>query len=215
MKVLVAGANGHTGRLVIRYLKEKGHEPLALIRDEKQADALKELGALPVIGDLEQDVTDAVKQADAVIFAAGSGSKTGADKTIAVDQEGAKRLVDTAKKENIQHFVMLSSYNADDPNQGKGQGSMEIYYEAKRKADEHLKQSGLSYTIVRPGALLHEKKTGKIEAAAQIPDDQNIEISREDVATVLVESLTESNVKNKSFDLIKGDKSVEEALCTL
>ncbi|MGG5833244.1 SDR family NAD(P)-dependent oxidoreductase, partial [Bacillus pumilus] len=42
---------------------------------------------------------------------------------------------------------MLSSYNADDPNQGKGQGSMEIYYEAKRKADEHLKQSGLSYTI--------------------------------------------------------------------
>lgn len=54
MKVLVAGANGHTGRLVVRYLKEKGHEPLALIRDEKQADALKELGAAPVIGDLEK-----------------------------------------------------------------------------------------------------------------------------------------------------------------
>lgn len=69
MKVLVAGANGHTGRLVVRYLKEKGQEPLALIRDEKQADALKELGAVPVIGDLEKDVTDAVKQADAVIFA--------------------------------------------------------------------------------------------------------------------------------------------------
>ena len=55
--------------------KRKGHEPLALIRDEKQADALKELGAAPVIGNLEKDVTDAVKQADAVIFAAGSGSK--------------------------------------------------------------------------------------------------------------------------------------------
>ena len=55
--------------------KRKGHEPLALIRDEKQADALKELGAAPVIGDLEEDVTDAVKQAEAVIFAAGSGSK--------------------------------------------------------------------------------------------------------------------------------------------
>lgn len=100
---------------------------------------------------------------------------------------------------------MLSAYNADDPNQGKGQGSMETYYEAKRKADEHLKQSGLSYTIVRPGALLHEEKTGKIEAAEHIPHDQNIEISREDVAIVLVESLTESNVKNKSFDLMKGE----------
>ncbi|BBP90068.1 hypothetical protein BsIDN1_36860 [Bacillus safensis] len=55
MKVLVAGANGHTGRLVVRYLKEKRHEPLALIRDEKkQADTLKELGAAPVIGDLEK-----------------------------------------------------------------------------------------------------------------------------------------------------------------
>lgn len=107
MKVLVAGANGHTGRLVVRYLKEKGHEPLALIRDEKQADALKELGAAPVIGDLEKDVTDAVKQADAVIFAAGSGSKTGADKTIAVDQEGAKRLVDTAKKKTSSILLCL------------------------------------------------------------------------------------------------------------
>ncbi|BBP90067.1 hypothetical protein BsIDN1_36850 [Bacillus safensis] len=37
------------------------------------------------------------------------------------------------RKENIQHFVMLSAYNADDPNQGKGQGSMETYYEAKKK----------------------------------------------------------------------------------
>ncbi|MFS0656206.1 SDR family oxidoreductase [Bacillus sp. 179-C3.3 HS] len=215
MKVLVAGANGHTGKLVIRYLKEKGHEPLALIRDEKQADALKELGATPVIGDLEKDVTSAVKQAEAIIFAAGSGSKTGPDKTIAVDQEGAKRLIDTAKKENIQHFVMLSSYNADDPNQAKGQGSMELYYQAKRNADLHLKESGLSYTIVRPGALLHEEKTGKIEAAPHIPEDHNIEISREDVAIVLVESLTEPHVKNKYFDLIKGDQPIEEALRTL
>lgn len=64
----------------------------------KTSRCAKELGAAPVIGDLEKDVTDAVKQAEAVIFANGSGSKTGADKTIAVDQEGAKRLVDTAKK---------------------------------------------------------------------------------------------------------------------
>ena len=68
---------------------------------------------------------------------------------------------------------------------------------------------------MRPGALLHEEKTGKIEAAAHVPDDRDIEISREDVATVLVESLTESNVKNKAFDLIKGDTPVEEALRNL
>ncbi|MGE6629755.1 SDR family oxidoreductase [Bacillus sp. NPDC077027] len=215
MNVLVAGANGHTGRLVLHYLKEKGHVPLALIRDEKQKDALEKIGAIPVIGDLEKDVTNAVKQADVIIFAAGSGSKTGPDKTISVDQEGAKRLIDTAKNENIQHFVMLSAYNADDPEQGKGQGNMEIYYQAKKNADTHLKHSGLSHTIVRPAALLHDRKTGKIEVAEHLPNDRQLEVTREDVAIVLVASLTEPNVKNKTFDMINGETPIAEALRTL
>ena len=91
---------------------------------------------------------------EAIIFAAGSGPKTGPDKTTAVDKNGAIKLVDAAKKKGIERFVMLSSVGSDDPEQA--QEEMRHYLEAKHDADEHLKASWLTYTIVRPVALTNE-----------------------------------------------------------
>ncbi|OJF16561.1 MAG: NAD-dependent dehydratase, partial [Bacillaceae bacterium G1] len=145
MKVLIAGANGHTGRLIVERLgKSPQYEAYAMIRDAAQAETLKQLGAKEaIVADLEGDVSHAVKGMDAVIFAAGSGSKTGPDKTISVDQEGAKRLIDAAKKAGIAHFVMLSSYGAGDPDALPNLGH---YLKAKGEADRHLIESGLTYT---------------------------------------------------------------------
>lgn len=98
MNVLIAGANGTTGRLLIEQIAKEGeHRAIAMVRDPKQEPELEKLGAQTVVGDLEGDVSHAIHLADAVIFAAGSGSKTGPDKTISVDQEGAKNLIDEAK----------------------------------------------------------------------------------------------------------------------
>lgn len=207
MKVLVAGANGHTGRLIVQYLIERGHEAYAMVRNEHQGPELENLGAKIVIADLEKELDDAVEGKDAVIFAAGSGSKTGPEKTIDVDQNGAIRLVDTAKKHGIKHFVMLSAINADRPDEGSEK--LAHYLKAKGAADQHLRESGLTFTIVRPGGLTHEAPTGKVTVGAAL--DRGV-ITRDDVANVIVTSLEEENAHNKSFDLLEGNVPIAEAL---
>ncbi|MCD7036135.1 SDR family oxidoreductase [Metabacillus sp. GX 13764] len=212
MKVLVAGAHGTTGKHIVKKLAAKGHEPIAMIRDESQSEELESLGAKTVIGDLEGDVTEAVKGTEAVIFAAGSGGSTGEDKTIAVDQEGAKKLIDAAKHENVRHFTMLSSMGADIPEEQSG--AMATYLKAKAIADEYLMESEIPYTIVRPGPLTDDPETGKIMAETSLGQSDG-EIPREDVAEVLVQSLENEYTKNLTFEILSGNLDINEALRNL
>lgn len=210
MKVLIAGANGHTGRLIVQYLIERGYEAYAMVRSEHQGPELEDLGAKIVLADLEKELDHAVEGKDTVIFAAGSGSKTGPEKTIDVDQNGAIRLIDAAKKHGVGHFVMLSAINADRP--AEGSEKLAHYLKAKGVADDYLRESGLPFTIVRPGGLTHEAPTGKVKIAAAL--DRGV-ITRDDVANVIVTSLEEEKARNKSFDLLQGDIPVAEALKSL
>ncbi|MCP1450005.1 uncharacterized protein YbjT (DUF2867 family) [Priestia megaterium] len=210
MKVLVVGANGTTGKQVVeKVANSKQHQAYAMIRDEKQADALKKLGANVVLGDLEQDVSDALRGMDAVIFAAGSGGNTGDEKTIAVDQNGAKNIIDEAKNQGVKRFVMLSSMGTDAPEQGPE--GLQLYLRAKAIADEYLKQSNLQYTIVRPGTLSNDQATGKIDINNDI-EDKSQTIPRADVATVLVECLNEEATIGKTFEMLAGETEIEQAI---
>ncbi|MGG1885012.1 SDR family oxidoreductase [Priestia megaterium] len=210
MKVLVVGANGTTGKQVVeKVANSKQHEAYAMIRDEKQADALKKLGANVVLADLEQDVSDALRVMDAVIFAAGSGGHTGDKKTIAVDQNGAKNIIDEAKNQGVKRFVMLSSMGTDAPEQGPE--GLQLYLRAKAIADEYLKQSNLQYTIVRPGTLSNDQATGKIDINNDI-EDKSQTIPRADVATVLVECLNEEATIGKTFEMLAGETEIEKAI---
>ena len=156
-KVLVAGANGNTGRIIINLLKEsKNYLPIAMVRKQEQKDHFKKENVSTVLADLEEDLSHAVKNADKVIFAAGSKGKN----VVGVDQEGAKRLIDAAKNAKVKKFVMLSSMGADNPTISD---ELEDYLRAKGNADDYLRDSGLDYTIVRPGALTDEEGTGKIQ----------------------------------------------------
>lgn len=212
MKVLVAGSNGHTGRLIIQQLTEKQpHQSFAMVRTEEQSGTLIDLGAdKTIFGDLElkEDMKRVVKGMDAVLFVAGSGSDTGSDKTIAVDQEGAKNLIDAASEEGIQHFVMLSAMGVDEP----GDSSIAHYRKAKKEADEYLRQSGLTYTIVRPGRLSFDEGTGRIELKEKIESSDGRSIPREDVAHVMIAALDIFNVHNVTFDILSGEDEIEEAM---
>ncbi|MFJ7510483.1 SDR family oxidoreductase [Peribacillus simplex] len=160
-----------------------------------------------MLSDLEGNVDKAVDNMEAIIFAAGSGPKTGPDKTTAVDKNGAIRLIDAAKKKGIERFVMLSSVGTDNPE--LAQEGMRHYLEAKHDADEHLKASGLTYTIVRPVALTNEQGIGKIFADEKV---DHINKSIPDVAAVLAQSVTEDITFNKTFEIFSGTLSIKEAL---
>ncbi|HBO29815.1 MAG TPA: NAD-dependent dehydratase [Leeuwenhoekiella sp.] len=205
--VLVAGANGTTGKLIVSYLDQSQYyNPVAMVRKQEQQKQFKIQGIDTVLGDLEKDLSKAVKGIDKVIFAAGSGGNTGPEKTIDVDQEGAKRLIDASKDVEVKKFIMLSSINADNPESSE---SLRHYLEAKRKADNYLKNSGLNYTIVRPGTLKNEEGTRKIEAALDV---EHGEVTRDDVAYTLVHVLNDDVAQNAVFEMVEGEQRIEDAI---
>lgn len=211
MKILIVGANGQIGRHLIEKLAETEHKSVAMVRKEEQESELRELGADEVvIGDLEKDFSHAFEGVDSVIFTAGSGGHTGADKTTLIDLWGAIKTIDQAKEHNISRFLLVSSMNADTPDTGIE--SMKHYFVAKKLADDHLRSSGLDYTIVRPGGLLNEPATGKILLEEKIKEFSSREITREDVAAVLAEAVDLENTYKKTFEILNGETPIKEAL---
>lgn len=203
-RVLVAGANGTTGKQVVEILnKTEGYAPVAMVRKESQMEQFKQKNIETVLGDLENDLSHTVKNIDKVIFAAGSGGK----KVIAVDQEGAKNLIKESEKANIKKFVMLSSMGADAPEKA---GQLQDYLKAKHNADQFLKQSKVPYAIVRPGTLNNDAAKGTIQIGDSL--EQKGEITRADVAQTLVSSLGESATTNKTYEILQGDVQINEAL---
>jgi uncharacterized protein YbjT (DUF2867 family) len=210
-KILIVGATGQTGKRVIEILNNsKSFEPIAMIRDEEQKEVFDDMEVKWVLADLEKDVEHALKGIDKIIFAAGSGGSTGDDKTLAVDQEGAIKMINAAKKAKVKKFIMLSSMGADDPSQYK---KLESYLEAKKKADEYLIESGVPYTIVRPGTLNDDLGLAKVKLAEKL--NEKGEISRDDVAFILAMSLADPLVKNKTFEALEGGKPIKASLIDL
>ena len=211
MKVLVAGSHGQVGRHLVRLLAEAGHEARAMIRDGSQALEVESFGGTPVVADLEGDPAPAAEGSDAIIFTAGGGPGSGAAKKETVDQQGAVKLIEAAKGYGIRRYVMVSAMGADDPESGPEE--MRPYLRAKGIADDALRESGLDYTIVRPGRLTNDPATGRIDAATDL--GRRGEITREDTARVLVATLTAANTYAKTFEVLAGDTPIDEAMSKL
>lgn len=211
MKVLVVGANGQIGKHLIElFRRDEEHTARAMVRKEEQASAFREKGVETVIADLEGSVAalaEAASGCEAIIFTAGSGGHTGADKTILVDLDGAVKTMEAAKKTGINRYVMVSAIQAH--NRENWSDKIRHYHAAKHYADKILTESGLTYTIVRPGGLTNEPGTGKISAAENLP---RATIPREDVAKTVFATLNEEQTFNRGFDLVAGDTPIKDAL---
>lgn len=210
MNVFVIGANGQIGKQLVERLQEEGkHEVTAMVRKDEQLEDFKSKGYQAVLGDLEGDVAnlaDAIDGADVVVFAAGSGGHTGADKTLLIDLDGAAKSIEASKQQGVKQFVMVSALKAED--RSAWPDEMKPYYVAKHHADCLLEESGLTYTIVRPGALTDDAGTGKVKTG----DVSTGEVPRADVATFLAHVIGHEAAYNKSIDLVKGDTAIEETL---
>ena len=213
MRVLVAGAHGKTARRLVRTLVGNGHEVRGLVRKEEQLADVEADGAEPVLVDLENDEADgsvgeAVAGCDAVVFAAGAGPGSGEARKETMDYGGAAKLVEAAEKNGAGRYLMLSSVGAGDPEAGPE--AMRPYLRAKAKADGRLRESGLDWTIIRPGSLTEEEGTGLVEAAESL--GWRGEIPREDVATAFALALEYPNTVGKTFELLSGETPIREAL---
>lgn len=176
-----------------------------MVRDEAQIEEIEALGAEAVLADLTEDVTRAVSGCDAVIFAAGSGG----DDVWGVDRDGAINLIDAAEAQGAERFVMLSAINADSPEDSPE--ALREYLRAKAEADQYLRESELTYTIVRPGSLTNEEGTGRIRTGADL-DRERGDVPRADVAHTLAAALTTESTHGLTFEILSGDEPIEEAL---
>ncbi|WP_408958337.1 SDR family oxidoreductase [Natrinema sp. 74] len=203
--VLIAGAHGGVGQHVTLLLGDSDRTARAMVRDESQVDEMETLGGEPVVADLTADVDHAVEGCDAIVFAAGSSG----DDVYGVDRDGAINLIDAAVEAGVNRFVMLSSMGADDPESGPE--PLRDYLIAKAEADEYLRNSGLTYTIVRPGELTDEEGTGTIRASEGLELGEG-DIPREDVARTLVTAIDCEPVYGETFEILSGDDAIEDAL---
>jgi uncharacterized protein YbjT (DUF2867 family) len=213
VKVAVAGGHGKVARLLEELLVKRGDAALGLIRNPGHADDLREIGAEPVLCDLEGDcdVVAAVSGCDAIVFAAGAGPGSGPERKRTMDLGGARKLIDAATQAGIGRYLIVSSMGASDP-PAEGGGSFGEYLRAKAEADRALASSGLDYTVVRPGRLTDEPGTGRVAVGPRL---QRGSISRADVAAVLLACLGTESTIGRDFDLLAGETPVEEALASL
>jgi uncharacterized protein YbjT (DUF2867 family) len=213
VNVVIVGGHGQVAMRLAKLLAERGDSPRGIIRHTEQAADLEAIGAEPIVLDIENvdDISDGLAGADAVVFAAGAGPGSGPARKRTVDYGGAVKLIDAANAKDIRRYVIVSAIGANRPERWSDQ--MRPYYEAKAEADQAVAESGLDYTIVRPGGLTDDPGVGTVQIAETL--EGGASISRDDVAAVIAQVLVADNTIGKSFDLLGGETPVTEAVASL
>ncbi|UUZ59961.1 NAD(P)H-binding protein [Nocardioides sp. B-3] len=162
--IAVVGGNGQIARLLHPLLVERGHTPIALVRSEAHRNRLEAMGAAVRLLDIEHstpgDFNAAFAGAHAVLFAAGGGPDGNIERKRTVDLEGALKSIEGARQAGISRFVRVSAIDVDEPVPDSASPVWRAYVEAKRDADAALRDSGLDWTIIRPGRLTDDEGTG-------------------------------------------------------
>lgn len=231
---LIFGGSGKVARHITRLLSQtENHTVHSIIRKAEQSASITELGGKPVVQSIEgssaEDMAATIKstQASNIIWSAGAGGGS-AERTRAVDRDGAIRCMDAAALAGVKRFVLVSAVDVrdregkaepewyDDGDRERSDGMWKAigpYMEAKLAADRSLVtengRRGLEYTIVRPGRLSEEASTGKVEAGKVHLAES---IPREDVARVVVECLKQPKTVGLAFDVVGGKTAIEKAV---
>ena len=212
MRVVIAGGHGQIALLLAHQLAAAGHQPVSLIRNPEHVADVEQAGGWPAVVDLEaatpQELSVHLAAADAVVFAAGAGPNSTAERKLTVDRDGAVKLADAAQLAGVRRYVLVSAIATDDFDPDSHE-IYQVYLRAKSEADATVRASGLDWTIIRPGGLTDDPATGRVTVAASTGRGQ---VPRADVAGVIVACLGLPGTIGVQFELIAGDTSVADAL---
>jgi uncharacterized protein YbjT (DUF2867 family) len=146
--ILVAGATGSLGGVIVRGLRERGESVRALARCGSNHAPLGQASVHVVLGDLKdpESLERACQGVTAVITTA-SATTRGDDSVENVDLKGTVNLIDAAKHAGVQHFTFVSTIGASPE-------SPIPVFRAKGSAEQHLRESGLAWTVLQPAAFM-------------------------------------------------------------
>lgn len=194
-KLLVMGATGPTGRLIVSEAVSRGHEVTALVRSAERARDLS--GAKLVVGDVRngEDLRNALKGRDAVICALGTGASPFSQVTLL--STATKALVEAMKAESVARLVCITGMGAGD---SRGHGGfafdnlifpllLKNVYADKDRQEAIIRDSGLDWVLVRPTILNNKDARGSVRTLTDLSNFHGGSISRADVAKFLLDQL--------------------------
>ncbi len=212
-RVAIVGGHGQVARHLVDRLHGSGSDVVALVRNEDHRADLEARGAEVRLLDIEQQDADAFAAAfagcTAVVFSAGGGPDGNLERKRTVDLEGSLKSVAGARTAGIRRFVQVSAINVDDPLPPDTSPVWRAYVEAKRDADIALRDSGLDWTIIRPGRLTDDPPTGRVALGSDV---RRGDIPRADVAAVLAAVLDDTATVLRQWNVVSGDTPIAEAV---
>jgi nucleoside-diphosphate-sugar epimerase len=209
--VVIAGGHGQIALRLAERLSRRGEAVVSLIRNPDHADDVRARGGQPVVCDLERadvsEIAAATRGASAVVFAAGAGPGSGAERKLTVDRDGAIKLLRAAEEVQAPRYLMVSSVGAENP--PDGDDVFGVYLRAKAEADAAVQASTREWTIVRPGRLTDEPGRGTVRIDLE---PFRGDVPRDDVAAALDALLAQPRSAHLILYVNGGDSPVEQAL---
>lgn len=180
--VVFVGGHSRIARLATPLLIEAGHQVHNIVRAPAQTAEIQQLGGTSVLMDLEEaSPSDFVAAFD------------GADVIVfsaTVDEPAVKLSINAARQTGVARYLLISSG-------------------AHPEAEAHLRDSGMTYTILRPGELVDGDVTGRITVTEDQPTERT---SRNNVAAVIGHILATGAAVNETVSFFDGDTPLAEAL---
>ncbi len=209
MKAFVAGATGETGRRIVQQLVDRDIPVRAFVRDMQAAQTMLPTGIELVTGDLMNVESLKMAIGDSTVLFSATGARPSFDPTgpYKVDYEGTKNLVDASKAVGIEQFVMVSSLCTS-----KFFHPLNLFWLIlvwKKQGEDYLRNSGLTYTIVRPGGLKNEDNADSIVMSSQDTLSEG-SIPRTKVAQVCVEAVFQPSARNKIVEIVATPDAAEK-----
>ncbi|MCU4162228.1 SDR family oxidoreductase [Acidiphilium sp. AL] len=194
MKVLVLGATGGTGRLIVRDAVAKSHSVVALVRSKALAD-------LPGVDIIEGDVCDEVTLmrasdgCNAVVCALGTGMGR---RKVDVLTVATHAMIAAMTRNGVRRLVCVSALGVGD---SRGHGGfvfdrlflpllLSEAYKDKERQEAAIRASSLDWVLVRPAMLTDDPARGNARAITDLARVKGGKIARADVAQFVVDQLT-------------------------
>ena len=212
--ILVFGGTRGVGLEVVKNLVAKNERVTVVARANSDTAALKALNTT-FLSIVTGDALDAesVKEAFASApFRSVVSTLGGRDGDYRVDVEGNTNVIEATKKFGVTRFVLVTALGTGEVQPWYLRWFMKDYFIAKAKAEDHLKASGLDYTIIRPGFLRDEGKAGEVKLV-EGPQEYGA-ITRQELGKLVADSVEDKATFKKVYAAIDAKRTGLWAMLT-
>ena len=202
MKVLVFGANGKTGRMVVERATAAGHQVTAFVRDSEQSEA-STVKCFQGDATSRADVDAAMRGQEAVVDTIGGKTPY---KDTDLEASVAAVVIASMQTNSVRRLIATSMLGVGDSRENAPFYARLLVSTFLRGADKdksameaEVTASGLDWTILRPAILTDDEASGNIQVFPEGTDEKAHKITRGDVADFMVQQLSANNYLHQSI----------------